>query len=378
MGDMGKADGRLRTAAAWLLGIAILASLATACSEAGERQAAIQGVAGSAAAAGVSGGAGIAGMSVPSPGAGPGTQPSVAGASGSAAPQAGTAGGVGGASSSGNAGHAGSVADAGPDAAPDSGDSGGDDAGAMPGAMSVCMGGTVGMDSDSARPEPPTLAREYAAVRYLAAPSIEILSLKTTMRVPATPSSMQTLFVWPGLQSKAGAPDPARIGNGVLQPVLTWGPSCAPSAPRGQWYDAWWMAGMYVNVTTGAAGPSGCAGGDYMTTEVGDLLAIDMSVNGTEWTQTVTNGRTMTSVDFTIDLEGQVQNSAMWVIEVPSGETIRPSEDVVFTESVLTFASPVTTCQPTQAGTTDDFSAPILSPDGLHCCYETITLRAER
>jgi hypothetical protein len=68
----------------------------------------------------------------------------------------------------------------------------------------------------------------------------------------------------------------------------------------------------------------------------------------------------------------------MWVIEVPSGETIRPSEDVVFTQSVLTFASPVTTCQPTQAGATDYFSAPVLSPDGLHCCYDEIILRAER
>jgi hypothetical protein len=243
--------------------------------------------------------------------------------------------------------------------------------------MGVCAGGTVGMNSDAARPPPPTLAREYAAVRYLADPSIPILSLKTKMIVPATPSQRQTLFVWPGLQSKAGAADPAGIGNGVLQPVLTWGPSCAPRAPA-QPYAAWWMAGMYVNVTTGAAGITGCAGGDYMATEVSDVLDIDMSVDGTEWTQTITNERTMTSVDFTIDLEGQVQNSAMWVIEVPSGETIRPAEDVVFTDSVLTFASPVTDCQPTQAGSTDDFSAPIRSVDGLHCCYETITLRAER
>jgi hypothetical protein len=92
----------------------------------------------------------------------------------------------------------------------------------------------------------------------------------------------------------------------------------------------------------------------------------------------MTDLRTMETVDFTIDLEGQVQNNAMWIIEVPSGLTVRPAEDVVFTQSVLTFSSPVTTCQPNQAGTTDYFSAPVLSRDGLHCCYDEIILRAQR
>ena len=132
------------------------------------------------------------------------------------------------------------------------------DAGSMPGdagVMSVCVGGTTGMDSDSAPADPLTVSREFAAVKYLAAKPIEILDFRMTMQVPATPSSMQTLFIWPGLQSRSGVSDPANIGNGVLQPVLTWGGSCAPKAPQ-QVYDSWWISGMYVNVTSGAAGVS--------------------------------------------------------------------------------------------------------------------------
>lgn len=242
--------------------------------------------------------------------------------------------------------------------------------------MSVCMGGKVGMDSDAAKAAPLTVSREYGAVKYLSQPSNQILSLQTTMKVPAKPTSKQTLFIWPGLQCQ-GAADPARIGNGILQPVLTWGGSCSPKAPSDV-YANWWMAAMYVNVSSSAAGPSGCAGGDYMDTEVGDLLQIDMSVKGTNWTQTITDLRTMKAVDFTIDLKGQIQNWATWAVEVPSGESIKPVEDTEFTQNVLTFTSPVTTCQPSQAGGADYYSAPVLSPDGLHCCYDKIILRAKR
>jgi hypothetical protein len=251
--------------------------------------------------------------------------------------------------------------------------------GGMPGGTditSVCMGGKVGMDSDTAKAKPLNVSREYGAVKYLSQPRNQIVSLQTTMKVPAKPSSKQTLFIWPGLQCQ-GAADPARIGNGILQPVLTWGSSCAPKAPSDV-YANWWMSAMYVNVSSSAAGPSGCAGGDYMDTEVGDLLQIDMSVKGTSWTQTITDLRTMKTVDFTIDLEGQLQNWATWAVEVPSGESIKPVEDTEFTQNVLTFTSPVASCQPSQAGDADYYSAPVLSPDGLHCCFDEIILRAKR
>jgi hypothetical protein len=46
----------------------------------------------------------------------------------------------------------------------------------------------------------------------------------------------------------------------------------------------------------------------------------------------------------------------------------------VYTDSVLTFASPVTSCQPNQRGPNDYFSAPRMSTDGLHCCIDKIIL----
>jgi len=378
MRDAGGLRGRrLR----WLFGFALAASIASACAEEAKPRAEMSGVAGGPATSGVVGqpaGAGAAG----NPGVNVGMQ-ATGGLGGSVPPQVTPMGGVGGASSSVDAStQAGSAApaDAGVDAGPGTAGSGESDAGSTmtdAGITSVCAGGTVGKDSEAAPAAPLTVSREYAGVKYLTPAPNQILSLKTTMKVPKTPSSRQTLFIWPGLQSKGGSADPARIGNGVLQPVLTWGSSCAPRRP-GDPYAAWWISGMYVNVTTDAAGPSGCAGGDFLSTELGDLIAMDMSVKGTDWTQTMTDLRTMKTVDFTIDLEGQVQNNAMWIVEVPSGLTVRPAEDVVFTQSVLTFSSPVTTCQPNQAGKTDYFSAPVLSRDGLHCCYDEIILRAQR
>jgi hypothetical protein len=311
---------------------------------------------------------GGAGVGMPPSAAGRGASlDSQAGAGGTHAAAGGGAGtgalaGTGAAAgAAGSAGASGSSSAGGAGGAPSSGD-----------ITSVCTGGMMGQDSASAKTN--SSVSEYAAVKYLAPAGNQILSLKTTLLVPKTPTAKQTLFVWPGLQCNNGK-DPARIGNGILQPVLTWGPSCNPKMPSSS-YTSWWMAAMYVNVSTAAAGPSGCAGGDFMSTAVGDLLQIDMSVTGTAWKQTILDVQTMKSVDFTIDLKGQVQNWATWAIEVPQGESIMPNDNVVFTQSVLTFESPVTSCQPSQRGPNDYFSAPIRSVDGHNCCYDKIILRA--
>jgi hypothetical protein len=262
------------------------------------------------------------------------------------------------------------------DASVSGGDGGNSDA-ARPsssGGASPCAGGTLGKDSASTKTPGLNVSREYGAVKYLAAAGVEIRSLKTTLQVPATPAQKQTLFIWPALQS-LGAADPNRVRNGILQPVLTWGGSCNPKIPSpSEYYSKWWIAGMYVNVSSNVAGPTGCAGGDYMLTEVGDLLDTEISLRDGKWVQTIVNTRTMKSVAFAIDLKGQVQNWATWAVEVPSGETIVPAADTIFTQSVLTFSAPVTTCQPSQAGTKDSYSAPVLSADGLHCCYDKIVL----
>lgn len=255
--------------------------------------------------------------------------------------------------------------DAGPDSAIDAGPSADaqTDAGDLGG---VCTGGKVGTDSTKQ-----AATNMFGSVELWVPPTNAVTRFQTLMLVPAEPTTRGTLFLWPGLQPLRG-PDPARIGNGVLQPVLTWGSSCAPKKPAS--YNDWWISGMYVNVSTSAAGPTGCAGGDAMNVAVGDDLVIDFRVEGTRWTQTVLNQQNGKQVDFTWDLKGQAQNRVLWDIEEVS--STKPTEDVIFLDSVVTFASPATTCQPNLRGPTDYYSAPVLSSDGLHCCFGKIVLRS--
>lgn len=272
------------------------------------------------------------------------------------------------------------------DAGSDAGDaripaSGASDAGAAPDAMpgsatdptSVCMGGKVGVDSKSATTRDMSSSRNLALTIYTVAPPNRIVNFKTTLVVPKTPAQRATLFIWPGLQHSGGA-DPARIRNGVLQPVLTWGPSCSRTASNN--YTDWSIAGMYVNISSSAAGPSGCASGDGMKAAAGERLNIEFNLAGTAWTQTITNLTNMKKVDFTFDLKGQDQNLAIWDIETPTAA--RPVEDTLFEKSVITLAQPVTSCQPNVAAKVDSFSAPVLSADGLHCCFDSVILKQQR
>jgi hypothetical protein len=238
---------------------------------------------------------------------------------------------------------------------------------------SVCAGGKVGMDSKNSTFRDMTSSRNLALTIYTVNPPNRIVSFTTTLLVPKTPAQRSTLFIWPGLQHRGGA-DPARIGNGVLQPVLTWGPSCSRQASSN--YTNWGIAGMYVNISTSAAGPTGCASGDGLTANPGERLDLGFTLNGTAWTQTITNLTSMKKVDFTFDLKGQDQNMAIWDIETPASS--RPAEDTIFEKSVVTMAEPVTSCQPSIAAKVDYFSAPVLSPDGLHCCFEQVILKQLR
>ncbi|HTU60552.1 MAG TPA: hypothetical protein VMF89_19005 [Polyangiales bacterium] len=296
-----------------------------------------------------------------------------AGAPGASAGQSGGAAGasvgVAGAAGSGmmgSAGASGTVAAAGGGAPPID----------MMDPTSICAGGEVGMDSDSVMTRGMGGGRNLAVIMMIVPAPNTVSRFVTTLHVPKQPSSRSTLFIWPGLQHSGGA-DPGRVGNGVLQPVLTWGPSCARSAPPSATsYSSWWVSAMYVNVSTSAAGPTGCAGGDSMDVAVGDRLVMDFFVKDNEWTQEVTNLSNMKKIDFTIDLKGQDQNWVIWDIEVPS--QARPAEDTIFEKSVLTFTEPVESCQPTSAAEVDYFSAPVKSPDGKSCCFEKLILKQMR
>ncbi|HKU43122.1 MAG TPA: hypothetical protein VJR89_33410, partial [Polyangiales bacterium] len=199
--------------------------------------------------------------------------------------------------------------------------------------------------------------------------------LQTTLEVPARPKGNSTLFMWPGLEPLQGVSEMFNpIGRGVLQPVLTWGTSCAPGGRTGA--NNYWISGMYVNVTSRERGYNGCYGGKVMDVEFGDKLYIDMRLKEgtTVWNQSITNLSNNKTVDFDFDLKGQDQNWALFEIEVASSTL--PSTDVIFTNSVLTLAkSEPESCTPDAFGPMDYYSAPLASKDGTKCCIERIVLR---
>jgi hypothetical protein len=202
----------------------------------------------------------------------------------------------------------------------------------------------------------------------------QILRMRTRMEVPIKPNGNTTLFLWPGLEPLQGD-HYSPIGTGVLQPVLTWGGSCAPGSPQTRTGTRWWISAQYVNTLTSYASHKGCYGGDVMDVEIGDKLLIDMSLKGTIWSQAVTDEANGKKVDFDMDMEMQPQRWALFEIEIPT--STKPASDIVFTDTVIELAKPEPkACQPTARGANDYFSAPVSSADGLRCCLSRIVLRA--
>jgi hypothetical protein len=235
-----------------------------------------------------------------------------------------------------------------------------------------CAGGTTGPASDASGSKTPV--RGYGGVQLTASTKTQITSLETTLVVPAKPTPGGTLFIWPGLEPLPGSANFNPIGTGVLQPVLTWGGTCAPNAPNN--YVDWWISAQYVNTLGNAQGFTGCKGGQGMTVAVGDDLHMLMTLNGTIWSQSVTDVMSGKKVTFDFDLKGQAQDWAIFSIEAATGK--QPVSDVVFTSTVMTTAdSNPAACTPTVRGTNDYFSAPRTSPDGKHCCIAKIILRGQ-
>ena len=211
------------------------------------------------------------------------------------------------------------------------------------------------------------------AVGYTTTLQSLLVRLQTKMTGPAKPPPTGTVFLWPGVQPLRGGPNFAPINNGVLQPVLTWGSSCAPGSPRG--FDSWWISGLYVNISTTLPSHRSCHGGPVMRVNVDDVLDIDIALTGTVWKQTIKNLTTGQQVDYAIDMKRQEQGLAYFDIELPTAT--KPVADTVFTESVLTFSSPRTgACVPITQGATDFVSKARLSADKTKCCIDRITLRA--
>jgi hypothetical protein len=269
-------------------------------------------------------------------------------------------GGNTGAGSGGMTGGAGTMADAGIDAGA-SGDSDADGCG---------EGGMVGKASNDGA----GAGRGNGNTQFTLSAGNQILRMVTTLEVPVKPTGNTTLFLWPGLEPLQGM-NYSPIGTGVLQPVLTWGGSCAPGSPQTRMGGNWWISAQYVNTLGSEPDHSGCYGGSPMDVEIGDQLLIDMSLKGTVWNQTVTSQKSGDSVDFDMDMNGQPQRWALFEIEMPT--STKPASDVVFTNTVITFEKPEPeACQPNTRGANDYFSAPVTSADGLRCCVARLVLRA--
>jgi hypothetical protein len=269
------------------------------------------------------------------------------------------------------------------DAASDGPTNSGLDAGAIPDSATVapadggasgspaCAGGTVGIASN-AMGAMGTPVSGSGNVEFNISTKTQIVGLHTTMTVPEKPPPSGTLFLWPGLQPLPGGKNYNPIGNGVLQPVLTWGGTCAPTAPSS--YASWWISAQYVNTYSSDPGHTGCLGGQGMDVAVGDQLDIAMTLAGTVWSQIVVDRQTARMATFDIDMNGQAQDWAIFTIESDGSE---PISDVVFTSTTLTLAdADGTACQPSTRGQNDYFSAPQSSTDGKTCCISKIILRA--
>ncbi len=327
---------------------------------------------------------GGSGSLAPSSGTGSGSVDASAGTEGA---MSGESSGAVSASGSSSGSASGPADDAGPSLGPSSGASDEGGSGAVGGEGGVsppdsgsgvdagnteCSGGKMGVASDG---QSSTQANGgYGDVQFNVSTMTQIVSLYTTLAVPAKPAPSGTLFLWPGLQPLPGGMNYNPIGNGVLQPVLTWGSTCAPTAPND--YSSWWISGQYVNTNAYDKGHTGCNGGNGMDVAVGDLLDIAMTLSGTVWTQVVTDRQSGKMVNYAIDMLGQAQDWGLFQIEVPDG--LEPVADVVFTSTKLTFAAPdADACQPSTRGKNDYFSAPQSSSDGTSCCVSKIILRGQ-
>jgi hypothetical protein len=210
-------------------------------------------------------------------------------------------------------------------------------------------------------------------VVIFAAAGNEIVHLTTTIIVPdppvRSPKHDGTVFLWPGLQPQPGYANYLPIGNGVLQSVLSWGPSCAPGTQLG----GWWISPQYVNTDGQYMGYQGCFGGPILGLNPKDQLLITMSLEHGVWRQTIRNLGTGELADFYTNLAGQAQAYARFEIEVWDGAL---SPDVTFLHTTIGFAHPdAGNCSLAEQGPDDVVSTPVLADDKQSCSIENITLR---
>ncbi len=218
-----------------------------------------------------------------------------------------------------------------------------------------------------------TYVTGYGNIHYLASPSNNVTAVSFDMIVPPEPIATGNLFVTPGLQPVSQSASFLPIGLGVLEPVLSWGGSCAATAQPAA-YSTWWISGQYVN---GGSNPghSGCLTGSALSVDVGDTLTVSMALQGNVWSQTISDTVTGQSVGYTLDMLGQAQTDLLFSL---IQYNISPVGDTIFENLVFSVAQPDNGfCVPTRMGVTDFTATGVLSPDMRTCSVAKVILRAQ-
>lgn len=238
---------------------------------------------------------------------------------------------------------------------------------------------TEAQTEDACGAVPATLVADSTARRtnshgfaeFSVPPPNQLLSLKTKLRVPPkSPTGSGLTKLWPGVLPNGGANFEPR-GRGILQPALHWTYTCLPVSTLRA--DSWWVFPGYMQAMPSIQASVQCAG-ERMKVSPNDLLDIEIAQAGAVWKQTVTDLSNGQRIEHETNMLGQEQGRASFYAEALYGSRILT--DVVFTETVLTFASPLASpCAPATQGASDFVSRSRLSPDGLKCCIDRITLR---
>jgi hypothetical protein len=242
--------------------------------------------------------------------------------------------------------------------------------------------GAAGMKRDECGAIPSTAPKAatpkavvlHGLTEYHTKPENQFTGVRATLTVPAKPPPTGIIFVWPGTQTLPDGPTEQPVAGGVLQPVLTWGSSCVPGSLRG--HSTWWISPVYVNEETKIPELLGCHGGPVISVDVGDRLDLEMRLDKTLWYQQVVDRNSQRSTEFSIDLRGQLQQRALFWIELKT--EAKPTEDLIFENIVLTMRDPDPgACALNNRGMNDYVSESRISADGMNCCIDRIVLRAE-
>lgn len=234
----------------------------------------------------------------------------------------------------------------------------------------IILTGMVIQPAIAENPTPLPILSGNAHVTFRTTSDNQITALTTTLFVPEKPAPHGTIFIWPGLQPAGANYEP--IGNGVLQPVLTWGPSCAPGN-KPPLYSSWWISGQYVNDKGQNQEYRGCKGGPIMRVNPGDGLGISITLSGSVWNQHIVNLKTKEAVDYPIYMMEQAQNIAIIMIETHHHA---PPINATFSNTIITFAkADPDNCQIRRMGRLDTVSQPVVLQGGKSCMINKIDLR---